>query len=59
MEQEYYLGLDMGTGSLGWTITDDNYQILRKHGKTLWGVRLFETANTAEENERKPLLARG
>ncbi len=49
MEQEYYLGLDMGTGSLGWAITDDNYQILRKHGKTLWGVRLFETANTAEE----------
>lgn len=49
MEQEYYLGLDMGTGSLGWAITDDNYQILRKHGKALWGVRLFETANTAEE----------
>lgn len=49
MGKDYYLGLDMGTGTLGWAVTDDNYEILRKHGKALWGVRLFETANTAEE----------
>ena len=49
MGEEYFLGLDMGTGSLGWAVTDDKYQILRRHGNALWGVRLFETANTAEE----------
>lgn len=49
MGQDYYLGLDMGTGSLGWAVTDEQYQILRKHGKSLWGVRLFESADTAEE----------
>lgn len=33
MEQEYYLGLDMGTGSVGWAVTDSEYHVLRKHGK--------------------------
>lgn len=49
MEKEYFLGLDMGTGSVGWAVTDNSYEILRSHGKSLWGVRLFESANTAEE----------
>lgn len=49
MDQEYYMGLDMGTGSLGWAITDTEYHILRRHGKSLWGIRLFESALTAEE----------
>ncbi|MCM1088019.1 MAG: type II CRISPR RNA-guided endonuclease Cas9 [Muribaculaceae bacterium] len=49
MKQDYYLGLDLGTGSLGWAVTDEKYEILRKHGNALWGVRLFENANTAEE----------
>ena len=49
MNQEYYMGLDLGTGSLGWAITDTDYHILRRHGKALWGVRLFESALTAEE----------
>ena len=47
--QDYYLGLDMGTGSLGWAVTDEKYNIIRTHGKSMWGVRLFESANTAEE----------
>ncbi|MCM1251630.1 MAG: type II CRISPR RNA-guided endonuclease Cas9 [Clostridium sp.] len=49
MEKEYYLGLDLGTGSLGWAITDEKYEVLRKHGNALCGVRLFESAKTAEE----------
>ena len=49
MNQDYFLGLDMGTGSLGWAVTNDKYEVLRNHGKSLWGVRLFENANTAEE----------
>lgn len=46
---EYYMGLDLGTGSLGWAVTDKEYKVLRAHGKALWGVRLFDSANTAEE----------
>ncbi len=49
MNQNYYLGLDMGTGSVGWAVTDEAYNIVRAHGKALWGVRLFESASTAEE----------
>lgn len=47
--QDYFCGLDMGTGSLGWAVTDSDYNLLRAHGKTLWGVRLFDSAQTAEE----------
>ena len=44
---EYYIGLDMGTSSVGWAVTDTRYHILRKKGKDLWGVRLFDEAQTA------------
>lgn len=47
--QDYFIGLDMGTGSVGWAVTDQQYRVLRRHGKALWGVRLFESAETAEE----------
>jgi len=47
-QEKYYLGLDMGTSSVGWAVTDDQYEIIKKHGKALWGIRLFEQANTAE-----------
>ena len=31
MEQKgYYLGLDMGTSSVGWAVTDNEYHLLRK-----------------------------
>lgn len=45
----YFLGLDLGTASIGWAVTDNKYEIVRAHGKSLWGVRLFESAKTAEE----------
>lgn len=35
MENTYYLGLDMGSGSLGYSVTDPEYHILKKHGKSL------------------------
>ena len=47
MKQKFYVGLDMGTASVGWAVTDDKYNIIKRHGKALWGVRLFKTANTA------------
>lgn len=47
MSQKYYLGLDMGTSSLGWAVTDSEYHLLRAKGKDLWGVRLFPEAESA------------
>ena len=46
---DYYIGLDVGTGSCGWAVTDKSYNILKVSGKSLWGVRLFPTADTAAE----------
>lgn len=43
----YFLGLDIGTNSVGWAITDKNYRIIKKNGKALWGSRLFKEAQPA------------
>lgn len=48
MQEDYYLGLDMGTSSVGWAVTDKSYNILRVKGKELWGVRLFKEAETSQ-----------
>ena len=45
----YYGGIDLGTSSVGWALTDENYNLIRKKGKDLWGVRLFDEAKTSEE----------
>lgn len=47
--QKYFLGLDCGTSSAGWAVTDENYNLLRKRGKALWGMRLFDEAKTAAD----------
>lgn len=49
MSKEWYLGLDIGTNSIGWAATDTNYKVLRKSKRKLIGVELFDAADTAEE----------
>jgi len=46
---DYYLGLDIGTSSVGWAVTDPQYNLIRAKGKDLWGVRLFREAETGEQ----------
>lgn len=46
---KYYLGLDMGTNSVGWAVTDPNYNLFKAKGKDLWGIREFNEASTAVE----------
>lgn len=60
-QQKYYIGLDCGTNSVGWAVTDERYCILesnakiKKDGKIktkkhrLEGVRLFDGADTAAD----------
>lgn len=47
--KDYYIGLDIGTSSVGWAVTDEAYNVLKFNSKKMWGVRLFEDAETAEE----------
>ena len=48
--KNYNIGLDIGTTSVGWAVVEtDNQKVMRKGNKALWGVRLFEPAETAEK----------
>ena len=60
---DYYLGFDIGTNSVGWCVTDLNYNVLRFNKKDMWGSRLFSEAKTAAErrvqrNSRRRLKRR-
>lgn len=44
---DYYIGLDVGTNSVGWSVTDKEYNIMRFKGNAMWGVRLFDDAMDA------------
>lgn len=57
-ENKYYLGLDMGTSSVGWAVTDAQYRILRKKGKDMWGIREFEQAESAAERRSHRIARR-
>ena len=45
---DYSIGLDMGTGSVGWAAVDGRGQLTTApKGKPAWGSRLFDSAETA------------
>ena len=56
--KKYNIGLDIGTNSVGWAVVEAGTQKIIRKGrgkdtKRLWGVRLFDSANTAAERRRK------
>lgn len=46
--ERYDIGCDMGTGSFGWSVSDENGDLLSFKHRPMWGVRLFDTGETAE-----------
>jgi len=46
---EYYLGLDIGTDSVGYAATDKRYELLKYKGKPMWGSHLFDPASQCAE----------
>lgn len=46
---EYFIGLDLGTNSVGWAVTDKEYKLQKINGKHMWGIHLFEEGKTAAE----------
>lgn len=48
-ENEVYLGLDIGTDSVGYAVTDEEYNLLRFRGNDAWGAHIFDEASLSEE----------
>lgn len=53
-----YVGIDMGTNSVGMAVTDENYNLYRVKGKDLWCSRLFKEAETAAERRTSRISRR-
>ena len=51
--ENFYLGIDIGTESVGMACTDEQYNLLRAKGKDLWAVRLFDEAKDASDRRTK------
>lgn len=43
--KSYYLGLDIGTDSVGYAVTDEQYQLIKFHGEPAWGATVFDEAS--------------
>lgn len=49
IKQEYYLGLDCGTDSIGYAVTDEAYALLKNKGEPMIGVMTFDEPCSAQE----------
>ena len=47
--EKIYLGLDIGTDSVGWAVTDGEYKLKKFKNNLMWGVHLFDEAKQAAE----------
>lgn len=47
--EKNYLGLDIGTNSVGWAVTDEQYNLRKFRGNLMWGVHLFDEAKQSAE----------
>ncbi|MEG0547009.1 MAG: type II CRISPR RNA-guided endonuclease Cas9 [Oscillospiraceae bacterium] len=45
--QNYDIGIDIGTNSVGYAVTDEDGELIRFKKENMWGVNLFESAETA------------
>ncbi|MBE6670163.1 MAG: hypothetical protein E7601_08170 [Ruminococcaceae bacterium] len=53
--ENYYVGLDIGTDSVGYAVTDEKYDLCKHNGEPMWGVTLFDKAELA--NKRRSFRA--
>lgn len=45
--QDYFMGLDVGTNSVGWAVTNKSYELLKFRSHKMWGSRLFDEGESA------------
>ena len=55
---DYFIGLDIGTNSVGWAVVDDKMNLLKFNGKLTWGSRLFDEAKSAQDRRTKRNMRR-
>lgn len=48
-KEKFYVGFDIGTDSVGYAVTDKSYNLCKFKGEPMWGVTLFDEAQTAAE----------
>lgn len=53
MKEAYNIGLDIGTSSVGYAMTDEKGRLLHFHKRPTYGSVLFEEAQTAKERRQK------
>ncbi|MDR0978349.1 MAG: type II CRISPR RNA-guided endonuclease Cas9 [Lachnospiraceae bacterium] len=46
--KNYNIALDIGTNSVGWSVTDDKNNLLSYNKKVLWGARIFDAGETKQ-----------
>lgn len=44
MNNEYFVGFDIGTNSVGAAVTDEKYHVLKFRGNAMWTSAVFESA---------------
>lgn len=47
--EKFFLGLDIGSNSVGWALTDENYKLKKFKGNLMWGVHLFDEAQQSAD----------
>ena len=47
--ENYYVGFDIGTDSVGYAVTNEQYDLCKYKGEPMWGVTLFDEAQLAVE----------
>lgn len=45
--KDYFVGLDIGAGSVGWAVTNKLYELLKFRSHKMWGSRLFDEGESA------------
>ena len=49
VDEKNFLGLDIGTNSIGWAVTNEQYNLRKFHNNLMWGVHLFDEAEQSAE----------
>ena len=47
--QDYYIGFDIGTSSIGMAVADTSYNLVKHKNNAMWFVKLFDESSSAAE----------
>ena len=56
--EKIYLGLNVGTNSIGYAVTDEQYHLLKFNGNDAWGSIVFDAASSNEDRRNHRLARR-